>query len=221
MTREQLMIAHTVLIGYGATGRHAARTLPDQDASCSLVVVDTDCLRGVLATRDGARFVRGDGGDLAALRAAETQQAGRVVVAVPDDAVAVRITSLARSLNRIATIVTLLHAPHWRALALCVGADQTVIASSLVGGLLGMSVQHPERLDRVGRALAATPELVVAERGVDVAEVGCDPRTFSPLVLAVIRGGTRRWIEDPGVGVLRAGDRLLVVHAAPGGPVCT
>jgi voltage-gated potassium channel Kch len=107
------MAAHTVLIGYGATGRSAASVLNTNQAT--LVVVDTDQAQGVLAVHDGARFVCGDGRDTAALHRAGVTDAAQIVVAVPDDATAVRITSLARGLNRAATITTLIRRPCWRA----------------------------------------------------------------------------------------------------------
>jgi voltage-gated potassium channel len=204
------MAAHTVLIGYGATGRSAASVLHADQTR--LVVVDTDQARSALAAHDGARFVQGDGSDLAALHRADAAHATQMVVAVPDDATAVRITSLARSLNRTATITTLLRRPRWRALAGYLRADHTVVSGELVGRLLGMSVVRPETHEQVRRALCEAPNVVVAQREARANEVGRDPRACGPLVLAVLRDGVRRWTDDPMLSPLRRGDRLLVLQ---------
>jgi voltage-gated potassium channel len=208
------MTAHTVLVGYGATGRSAAQTLPG-DTVGGLVVVDTDAVRADLARQDGAQPVLGDGGDVATLRAAQVPEAAHILVAVPDDPVAVRITTTARSLNREATITTLVRDPHWRTLATYLGADQVVVAADLVGRLLGMAVRQPELPERVMRVLQQPPSLAITERPVHASEIGRPAATCGPLVLAVLRHGIRLWRDHPAASTLRAGDRLLVLRASP------
>lgn len=208
------MTAHTVLIGYGATGRVAAHTLPG-DAAGGLVVVDTDAVRAQLARRDGARPVHGNGGNVTTLRAAHVPAAAHVLITVPDDPTAVRITTTVRSLNHDAMIITLVHDPHWRRLASYLGADQVLAVADLVGRLLGMTIRRPELPERVMRALERPPDLVIGERAVHACEVGRDVATCGPLVVAVLRHGIRLWRDHPEASRLRADDRLLVLHAAP------
>jgi Trk K+ transport system NAD-binding subunit len=211
---ELAMTAHTVLIGYGAAGRSAAQTLPD-DAVSGLVVVDTDAVRADLARREGAQPVLGDGSDITTLRAAHVPEAAHVLVAVSDDPAAVRITTTVRSLNREATIITLVRDPHWRTLATYLGADEVLAVADLVGRLLGMTVHQPDLPERVMRALEQPPDLVIGERAVRAAEIGRDAATCGPLVLAVLRRGIRLWRDHPQASRLRADDRLLVLRAAP------
>lgn len=208
------MTAHTVLIGYGATGRSAAQALPD-DTGDGLVVVDIDAARADLARQDGAQPVLGDGGDVTTLRAAHVPEAAHVLVAVPDDPSAARITTTVRSLNRDAAITTLVRDPHWRTLATYVGADQVLPGADLVGRLLGMTVHQPDLPERVMRALEHPPDLAIGERAVRTTEVGRAAATCGPLVLAVLRLGIRLWRDHPQASRLRADDRLLVVRAAP------
>lgn len=207
------MTAHTVLIGYGATGRGAAQHLPN-DIAGQLVVVDTDVVRADLAMRDGAQPVLGDGGDTITLRAANVPQAAHVLVAVSDDPAAVRITTTARSLNPDATIITLIREPHWHALATYLGADQVLAVADLVGRILGKTIQQPNLPEHVRRALAQPPNLVIAERAVHISEIGRDATTCGPLVLAVLRHGIRLWRDHPEAR-LRTDDQLLVLRATP------
>ncbi len=212
--QEQMTTAHTVLIGYGATGRSAAQTLAD-DAADGLVVVDTDVVRADLARRDGAQPVLGDGTDVTILRAAHVPEAAHVLVAVSDDPAAVRITTTVRSLNRDATIITLVRDPHWRPLATYLGADQVLAVADLVGGLLGMALRQPDLPERVMRTLERPPDLVIGERAVHASEVGRDAATCGPMVLAVLRNGIRLWCDHPDAASLRADDRLIVLRASP------
>lgn len=209
---------HTVLVGYGATGRSTARMLPDHAAD--LVVVDTDRQRAVLALRDGMRPVLGDGGDVATLQAAQVPDAACVVVAVSDDHTAIRVTTTARSLNRTATIITVVRDPRWRHLADYVGADQVIVAAEVVGRLLGAAVRQPDLPDRVMRALERPLDLVVGERAVRAAEVGRAAVACGPLVLAVVRNGQRLWLDDARASTLRSADRLLVLRAVPPRNAC-
>ncbi len=208
------MTAHTVLIGYGATGRSAAQALAD-DAASTIVVVDVDAARAELARRDGTHPVLGDGGDITTLRAAQVPKAAHVLVAVSDDPAAIRITTTVRSLNRDAAIITLVREPHWRTLATYVGADQVLAGADLVGRLLGTTVNQPDLPERVVRALEQPPNLVISERAVRAAEIGHAAAACGPLILAVLRHGTRLWRDDPEASRLRADDRLLVLRASP------
>ncbi|WP_433714045.1 potassium channel family protein [Nocardia sp. CA-084685] len=207
------MSMHTVLIGYGTTGRCATQALSAEVAGAGVVIVDIDCTRTTLAHGDGVRAVLGDGSDTDTLRRAGVASASRVVVAVGSDREAVRITSIVRDLNPVAMVCTSLRGPGWEQLARYLGANQVVVTGSLVGRLLGLSVRRPEVLADFDRALANPPSLVVTERPVRPDEIGHDPARSGPLLLAVVRGGRIRWRDEPATSPLRAHDRLLVLIA--------
>jgi voltage-gated potassium channel len=208
------MHAHTVLIGYGDTGRVAADTFSADRPASRLVVVDTDPDRLWLVLEHGAAAVLGSGADLGVLRRAKVQDAACVIVAVANDAAAIRIIAAVRRVNGAVTIITLVRESRWRDLAECLGADQVVVVGQIISRLLGQSVRQPERHDP---SSTANLSLVIAERAVRDAEIGRTPRECGALVLAVVRGGARVWIDDPDVQTLRPDDRLLVLRAvAPG-----
>ncbi len=119
------------------------------------------------------------------LRAAHVPEAAHVLVAVPDDPAAVRITTTVRSLTREAAITTLVRDPHWQTLATYVGADQVLAGADLVGRVLGMAVHRPDLPERVMRALEQPPDLAIGDRAVRTAEIGRAAATCGPLVLAV------------------------------------
>jgi hypothetical protein len=95
------------------------------------------------------------------------------------------------------------------------GADQVIVIAEVIGHLLGAAVREPELPDWVMRALERPPDLVIDERAVGVGEVGRAAATCGPLVLAVVRDGTRLWRDDLRVSKLRSDDRLLVLRPIP------
>lgn len=208
------MASHTVLIGYGDTGRIAADALCADSRTPRLVVIDTnpDILR--LVPTHGGTAVLGDGANIDTLRIANAQNATQVIVAVSDDAAAVRIIAAVRWINAAATITTVVRDPQWRTLALQVGADQVIVAEQVVGRLLGLAVRQPAQADRIRQVDAGDLGLAVAERAVRDSEIGRTPSECGALVLAVVRGGERVWLDDPNVARLRPGDRLLVLRAS-------
>lgn len=208
------MATHTVLIGYGDTGRVATDVLFVDHEPAELVVVDTDPNRLDLAVERGATAVLGNGTELATLRTAEVQDAHQVIVAVADDAFAVRITAAVRSVNSTARVITLVREPGWRDVAEYLGADQVIVAEEMVGRLLGLSVRPGGNGSHSRSLPAGGLELTVAERDVRESEIGRTPLACGPLVLAVVRGGMRVWREDPAVTSLQRDDQLLVLRAS-------
>jgi len=192
---EADMVQHTVLIGYGVNGRTALKSLGMNDQRPGLTVVDVDGARVEQAAEDGARTIRGDGRDLRILREAGAQHADRLVVAVGNDALALRITAALRFINDDATVVTLISEPLLCEAVVCLGADHVIITSHAVE-------REPEAADEV--------PLTVAERNVREDEVGKSPVLCHPTMLAVVRNGRRIWLEDS--GFLQYDDRVLEVR---------
>ncbi|MEV6236687.1 NAD(P)-binding protein [Lentzea sp. NPDC051838] len=205
------MTSHVVLIGYGDTGHTAAGVLRAGQAFSELVVVDSDPARVVLAARCGASAVLGGGAEAETLRSAGVCRAAQVIVTVSDDMSALRITAAVRRLNSSVKITTSVREGRWRELALCVGADQVLVTEQLVGRSLGLSVR---RTRRCGQELQLDGELVIAQRRVRRPEVGLALAECDPLVLAVIRDGTRFWRDDKALGRLRPDDRLVALDVA-------
>jgi hypothetical protein len=183
--------SHTVLIGFGERGHRFVGAMPEPRLH-SLAVIDTDLARADDISRRGARPVIGNGTDVVALREAGVPGAARVIVAVADDAVALRVLCAVRWLNDQATVVVAFHDPQWRELGLYLGADHVVV-----------NEVPPEDLPCV------PGDLVLVERAVLASEVGLHLSECAPRILAAVRGSDHRWRDEPKPHVLRAEDRLL------------
>lgn len=213
------MDPHTVLIGCGDTGRVAAEAFSSGRPRTRLVVVDTDP-EVLLRADSGVTAVLGDGSDVRTLRTAQVHAAAQVIIAVANDATAIRITAAVRGVNRMARVITLLREPLWRELAECLGADRVVVGAQNVDRLLGRSALRLSYAARDQQLMMHKLEPVVAERAVREAEVGLPASECGPLVLAVVRHGARRWRDDPQLTPLCRDDRLLVLRAFTPDTLC-
>lgn len=208
------MAPHTVLIGYGDTGRIAADLVSVDQPDMRLLVVDTDPNRLRLIREHTATPILGDGTDVDTLLTANVRDAAQVIVAVTDDTAAMRVITAVRQISTTATITTLVREPRLRKLARYLGADQVVMGEQLVGRILGLAVRRPSQADRMRKLRADDLDLVVAERAVHDLEVGRAPAECGPFVLAVVRDGERVWLDDPDGTSLRPDDRLLVLRTS-------
>ncbi|MET9225755.1 NAD-binding protein [Lentzea sp. NPDC003310] len=102
------MTDHILVIGYGATGRHAVNSVLATQPDARVLVLDTDYLAVAEATANGAVAVVGDGRDTCALYDAAVEAADRVIVSVPDDLNAFLITRAVRPLNPDTVIVAII-----------------------------------------------------------------------------------------------------------------
>lgn len=201
------MRSHAVLIGYSARGRVVLSTLFAGGHATDFTIVDSDPERVVQAGVDGVRAVAGEGWRLDVLWSAGVQASDHIVVAVTDDALALRITSVVRSLNEAATITTLVHSTQLQELIEYLGADHVLVADRVGEWALKMDSLVCDHLPEL--------EWSVLERPVMQDEVGSSPLECGNDVLAVVRAGQRIWAEDPEVGELRGDDKLVVLSSEP------
>ncbi|MFD5825296.1 NAD(P)-binding protein [Lentzea sp. NPDC060358] len=203
------MRSHAVLVGYSTRGRVVLSTLFAAGHATDFTVVDSDPGRVAQAEVDGVRAVVGEGWRLDVLWAAGAHTSDHVVVAVTDDALALRITSVVRSVNEDATITTVVRSEELRELIEFLGADH-VLAAEGVG-------EWSRAMARVPHERHPQPEWTVLRRPVARDEIGSSPLACGSEVLAVFREGRRIWVEDPAVGELRHDDVLVVLSSAPAG----
>ncbi|MFJ8962574.1 NAD-binding protein [Lentzea sp. NPDC102401] len=203
------MRSHAVLIGYSARGRVVLSKLFAGGHATEFTVVDSDPERVVQAGVDGVHAVAGEGWRLNVLWSAGAHTSDHVVVAVTDDALALRITSVVRSLNESATITTLVHSTQLHELIEFLGADHVLVADRVGEWSLKMDDLPYDQLSEL--------EWAVLERPVMQDEVGSSPLECGSGVLAVLRDGQRIWVEDPEVGELRGDDLLVVLSTTPSG----
>ena len=202
------MVPHVVLIGYGDTGRVVLRALRFDPRRSRPTVVDANPARAVQARVDGADAVEGPGWRLETLSMAGVQEATHAVVAVSDDALALRITSVVRSLNEEITLTTVVRSPDLVELLRYLGADHVLTEDEVEERFTEL---RPEPVE-------PPPDdngLAVLQRAVRLDEIGLLPFECGPEVLAVIRDGRRVWTEDPSAERLRQGDLLVVLDRVP------
>ncbi|SMD18451.1 NAD(P)-binding protein [Lentzea albidocapillata] len=204
------MRSHAVLIGYSARGRVVLSALYAGGHATDFTVVDSDPERVAQAGVDGVRAVAGEGWRLDVLWSAGVHTSDHIVVAVTDDALALRITSVVRSLNETTTITTtLVHSTQLQELIEYLGADHVLVAERVGEWALEMDSLVCDQLPEL--------EWSVLERPVMHDEVGSSPLECGNDVLAVVRDGQRIWIENPEVGELRGDDKLVVLSSGPVG----
>ena len=201
------MGSRAVLVGYSARGRAVVSALRCEGHATELTIIDADPERVEQAEVDGVSAVVGSGWRLSVLWSAGVHNADQVVVAVRDDAMAMRITSIVRSLNETATVISVVRDPELHELVSYLGADLVLGAVEAAEWAFGSSEVPAE-----GSGLPDL-EWTVAERAVAREEIGCSPLECGNQVLAVVRDGTRIWAEDPSVATLRDDDRLLVLSS--------
>lgn len=207
MMRNVWMRSHAVLIGYSARGRVVLSALFAGGHATELTVVDSDPERVVQAGADGAHAVAGEGWRLDVLWSAGAHTSDHIVVAVTDDALALRITSVVRSFNETATITTLVRSTQLHELIEFLGADHVLVADRVGEWALKMESLPYDQLPEL--------EWAVEERPVMPYEVGSSPLDCGNDVLAIVRDGQRIWAEDAEVGDLRGDDRLIVLSTMP------
>jgi len=206
---------HTVVVGYGTKGRTAvAAMIGDGVIPSDIVVVDTDQTSLDRASAAGAITVRGDANKSDILRLASAQRAKSIVVATNSDPTAVLVTLTARELAPNAKIIASVREAENRHLLLQSGADSVVVSSETAGRLLGLATSKPTVVDMIEDLLTPHEGFAIAEREVEIKEVGGSPRHLSDIVLGVVRDGRLFRRDDPQVDALEKSDRLLYVRSA-------
>ena len=208
---------HTVVVGYGTKGRAAVGAMiGDGIAPADIVVVDTDQTSLDRASAAGLVTVRGDGNKSDVLRLAGAQHAKAIVVATSNDPTAVLTTLTARELAPGATIIASVREGENRHLLLQSGADSVVVSSETAGRLLGLATSKPTVVEVIEDLLTPDAGLAIAEREVEVKEIGGSPRHLGDIVLGVLREGKLLRVDDPQADALERADRLLYVRNAAG-----
>lgn len=135
------MSASTVVVGFGVVGVSVVRLLlRDGTAPEDVVVVDVRQDAVEEATALGVRALVGNGTDRAVLTQAAAG-AGRVVVAVEEDATAVLVTMMARDLCPAAKVHTVIRDAEHTEQAKRAGADDVVTPAEWVGRLLAFVIR--------------------------------------------------------------------------------
>jgi voltage-gated potassium channel len=227
---------HIVVIGYGVKGRSAVRMLLDNGIDPEHIVVIANEAGAVEdATRPsrkdptdptsdeypGVAAILGDARREEVLTHADVPTAGRVIVAVDNDDVAVLVTLAVRKLAGKGT--KLVAAAREQASANVLkqsGADQVITTAEAAGRLLGMQLVHPIAGELMEDLLDPSEGLEVREREVGRAELGLSPDQLAEtgeMLLAVQRGDRIYRFDTESLRVLQKGDRIVTIrqHKTP------
>ena len=209
---RQRVNKHTVICGFGATGRAAAADLLTRGVAAEeLVVVDRDPESVDVATKLGYVGIVGDATRTEVLELAAIAQASSIVVAPNRDDTAVLITLTARELNPNAHIVAGGREQENLHLLRQGGADEVIDATAAVGRMLGLGTHAPA-------AVRVLDDLLDASEGLELVEL--DPSTVDgapaapagATLVAIIRSGKRLPQNDVTEANIRPGDRIVVLR---------
>jgi len=209
---------HVLVVGYGTKGRNAVRALrlqghrPDR-----LLVVDADPRATADATADGYVAVSGNATRSETYRAALAERAASAVVALDRDDTAILATLALKRLAPHLTIVASAREAEHADLLRQSGAGSVVVSSETTGRLLGLAADSPAAVAVVEDLVSFGEGLDLTDRVVAADEVGRSPGELAVPVLAVVRDGRTARYNDPALGALRAGDRVVQV-VAPAAP---
>lgn len=191
---------HTILCGFGRTGRVLAEQLAQQKQR--FVIVDKSPERIAEAQELGYLVITGDATEEDALLGAGVERAKNVVTVLPDDADSVFIALTARNINKSLHIIARAEHKSSQKKLIQAGADRVVLPTTIGAQRIAAMLLRPSTVELF--------ELVVdrAELDVEVAEfvVGRD----SPLVGLTARTASAR--EKHGlmiVAIRQAAGRML------------
>ncbi len=206
---------HTVVCGFGATGRAAVADLVSRGVDRSTIVV-VDQSREAIdeAVALDLVAVKGDASRQDVLTQAAIGRASAVIVAPNRDDTAVLITLTVRDLNPSAHIVTAAREQENLHLLRQGGADEVIDATAAVGRMLGLGTHAPA-------AVRVLDDLLHAGAGLELVEVAPEPSVdgFRPpdgsALVAVVRAGKRLSPIQVAAGGFRSDDRLVVLRESP------
>lgn len=213
------MLAHTIVVGYGVKGRSAAFSLLETGTRKEqIVVVDASPESVKQANDDGFAGVVGDATRREVLDSASARVAARIIIATNDDARAALVTLTARKLNPTAPIVASVRESENVDLIEQSGATTVITTAESAGRLLGLSAHRPQLGEVVEDLLESRSGLELAERPVAQSELGAAPGAVAEPVMGVIRQDVVYRFDDPAVGSLQRGDRLVVARSSDSRP---
>jgi voltage-gated potassium channel len=215
------MRGHTVVMGYGTTGRSAVKTLRRHERAPEKIIILDNSPRAVEdANRDGYAAFEGDVTSRNLLRRAEISKARDIIVSLSRDDTAILTTLTVRQLNPGAHITVSVREAANVALVRQSGADSVITSADAVGRLVGISSINPHLGALIEDLLSSAEGLEVAQRLVRPDEVGLSPADIQgERVLGVVRHQSLRRFFDPTVAKLETGDELVVVRKSTSAPL--
>ena len=121
---------HISVAGYGVPGRVVVEAFEKLNVNCSIIEQNAATVERCANHKDF--MICGDARLPETLKRAGLDQATVVVVAIPDEAAALAVTRVARSLNGTCKIITRCHYQSKGFEAMAHGADEVVVSETVV-----------------------------------------------------------------------------------------
>ena len=184
---------HTIVCGYGETGRAALTELLNQGADPKQIVV-AEMDEGALeeASQRGVVTIQGDATKEEMLKSLAIERAKHVLICPGRDDTAVLITLTVSDLNPRAQLIVMCHELENIRLIERSGAD-TIVSPSFAGGnMMAASTRRPHIVDTMKNLLSISGSLHMDERIVRPDEVGKRPNDLDGIsVIRLYRSGAR------------------------------
>ncbi|MGM0818341.1 MAG: potassium channel family protein, partial [Actinomycetota bacterium] len=202
---------HYIITGYGVKGRSAARALcEDGVAPEDVVVVELRRDAADEASAEGYTVIVGDASRAQVLREARAERARAVIIAPSRDDTAVLTTLTARELAPEATIIAAVREEENAHLLRRSGADEAIVSAETSGRLLGLTSRNPRVGQIVSDLLHTDYGLALVEHEVSAEQAGSSVVDLTgQRTIAVVRDGRMLRYDDPEIGDLREGDRVV------------
>ncbi|HEV2567503.1 potassium channel family protein [Sphingomonas sp.] len=213
---QKTLTDHTVIAGFGVTGRETAEELIARGMPAERIVV-MDCLAEAVAEAEtlGCTVIQGDATRDATLQAVRINQANALVVTAGRDDTAILITLTARHLAPNLRISTTIRAEDNELLARQAGATTVVNPVSFAGLLLAGSCEGTHTTEYITDLASAAGHVQLVERPIAAAEAGGPLSALTTgLGVRIIREGRDFGFWQPEAQRLEPGDRIVEIVPA-------
>ena len=217
---KQRLKGHTILCGYGHTGRSVGREWSRLGGGPGeLVIVDGDPVVAQEAANDGYVALHGDATREAMLEAANVAEARCLVAATARDDTNILICLTAANLNPELHIIARANEDENAKLMRRSGA-RTVVTPATAGGNLMALATHDVGLVRLLEDIMTSGgRLQLDERPVEPGDIGQKPKALvGVVVVGVERDGRLLPIAELDDELLRRGDRIITLSENVGPP---
>lgn len=133
-------LSWVIIAGYGLPGRFAAEVLDDQEIPYCVVELNPATVDRCQTT--GVTILAGDAANPEVLRQAGIEKADLLIVAIPNDEVAIAVTRHARRMNPKCRILTRCHYTSTGLQTLREGAEAVIVDEQLVAREMSQFLRH-------------------------------------------------------------------------------
>lgn len=210
--RQSDLKNHTVLCGFGLSGRSAVTEMLARGADpARIVVIDADEAAVLHAAELGLVGMRGDATREATLKDARVAEAKTAIVALGRDDTSVLSVLTLRALAPRLRVVAMVKEAENESLLRQGGASATICVSTIGGALMANSLEDSEVARYMMDMLTSGGRVMFKERIATAVDIGRVATALADgIALRILRGDRTVGFWEPEASV-REGDRLLVI----------